>query len=218
MAQLAPSGASKEALAGAPEGGGSATQAEAAQQRPGGVAGTSQAAAAAPARLPPELAEPPQGQVDPAIQACTRRLHLQLAGHDRDCSCCCFCQVLWCMVACMLQVPYCAAWAARMLGGVVCVTAASAASPSPDPQHATCCPPDAQVRMDHLHRAKATSGKLLTAELRRIRDYKNPDFLEKMVKFHGIVDAGSNFPPHTFNPAGFPREDAYEECVPRPLP
>ena len=70
-----------------------------------------------------------------------------------------------------------------------------------------------QAVMAHLHRAKAASGKLLTAELRRIRDYKNPDFLEKMVAFHRIRDAGSNFPPDVFDPAGFPKEDYYDECA-----
>jgi hypothetical protein len=32
-----------------------------------------------------------------------------------------------------------------------------------------------------------------------------------MVDFHGIADAGSNFPTAAFDPAGFPKEDFYDE-------
>lgn len=68
--------------------------------------------------------------------------------------------------------------------------------------------------MAKLHRVKADTGRLLTAELRRMRAYKNPDFLQKMVQFHGVDDRGSAFDPSVYDPRGFPKEDHFQECAP----
>ena len=59
--------------------------------------------------------------------------------------------------------------------------------------------------------------KRLTEELRRMRAYKNPDFLQKMVLFHGVDDRGSAFGRSVFDPRGFPKEDYYQECAPPDL-
>lgn len=71
-----------------------------------------------------------------------------------------------------------------------------------------------QARVADLHRVKALTGRLLTAELQRMRAYKNPDFLQKMVLFHGVDDRGSAFDKAVFDPRGFPKEDYYQECAP----
>lgn len=71
----------------------------------------------------------------------------------------------------------------------------------------------AQARVAQLCRAKADTGKRLTAELRRMRAYKNPDFLQKMVLYHGVDDRGTNFAPDVFDPRAIPKEDYYQACV-----
>lgn len=60
---------------------------------------------------------------------------------------------------------------------------------------------------------KQRSGKLYTEELRRIRAYRNPDFLQKMVEFFGIQDQGTCFPKDIFDPSSLPKSDFYTECV-----
>lgn len=69
---------------------------------------------------------------------------------------------------------------------------------------------DAQKNVERLMRAKIETGKRITAELRRMRAYKNPDFLQKMVDFFGIEDIGSCYPKEVFDPKGFPKEDYYK--------
>jgi len=68
-----------------------------------------------------------------------------------------------------------------------------------------------QKRVEQLMRAKIDSGRQVTSELRKMRPYKNPDFLQKMVDFFGIEDTGSCYPKEVFDPKGFPKEDNYKE-------
>ncbi len=60
-------------------------------------------------------------------------------------------------------------------------------------------------------RGKAQTGKLFNEELKRMRAYKNPDFLQKMVEHFGIEDIGSCYPKEVFDPTHLPKEDYYKE-------
>ncbi|KAK9906776.1 hypothetical protein WJX75_007776 [Coccomyxa subellipsoidea] len=73
--------------------------------------------------------------------------------------------------------------------------------------------PQVQKNVERLMRAKIETGKRITAELRRMRAYKNPDFLQKMVDFFGIEDIGSCYPKEVFDPKGFPKEDYYKALM-----
>ena len=71
-----------------------------------------------------------------------------------------------------------------------------------------------QATVQRLIEVRQTSNKNITDELRQVRDYKNPDFLQKMVKHFGVHDKGSCFPKDVFDPEALPKEDHYRECDP----
>ena len=75
-----------------------------------------------------------------------------------------------------------------------------------------------QATVQRLIDVRQTSNRNITNELRQVRDYKNPDFLQKMVKHFGVRDKGSCFPKDVFDPDALPREDFYTACVPAILP
>lgn len=47
----------------------------------------------------------------------------------------------------------------------------------------------------------------MVAELRNNRDYRNPNFMEKIVSLFQISQYGSCFPAHVLDPEGMPPED-----------
>ena len=71
-----------------------------------------------------------------------------------------------------------------------------------------------QATVQRLIEVRQTSNRNITNELRQVRDYKNPDFLQKMVKHFGVRDKGSCFPKDVFDPEALPKEDFYTACVP----
>jgi hypothetical protein len=73
-----------------------------------------------------------------------------------------------------------------------------------------------QANVERVMEGKRRSGKLFTEELRRMRAYRNPDFLQKMVEFFGIEDQGTCFPKEIFDPSSLPKEDNYKACVLNP--
>ena len=68
-----------------------------------------------------------------------------------------------------------------------------------------------QAKVESLMKAKMHSGLLVTAQLKKMKPYKNPDFLQKMVEFFGIDHIGSCYPKEVFDPHGFPKEDYYDK-------
>ena len=71
-----------------------------------------------------------------------------------------------------------------------------------------------QATVQRLIEVRQTSNRNITNELRQVRDYKNPDFLQKMVKHFGVRDKGSCFPKDVFDPEALPKEDFYTAYVP----
>ncbi len=65
--------------------------------------------------------------------------------------------------------------------------------------------------------AKLRTGKRITEELRRMRDFRNPDFLQKMVDYFHIDHTGTCFAPGAWDPKSLPAEDFYDRCAGRPL-
>lgn len=49
-------------------------------------------------------------------------------------------------------------------------------------------------------------GRQVKSELRASRQYRNPDFLKKMVEAVDISEAASNFPPELFDPNALHKE------------
>ncbi len=68
-----------------------------------------------------------------------------------------------------------------------------------------------QAKVESLMKAKMHSGMLVTAQLKKMKPYKNPDFLQKMVEFFGIDHIGGCYPKEVFDPHGFPKEDYYDK-------
>ena len=75
-----------------------------------------------------------------------------------------------------------------------------------------------QATVQRLIEVRQTSNRNITNELRQVRDYKTPDFLQKMVKHFGVHDKGSCFPKDVFDPDALPKEDFYTACVAATLP
>ncbi|CAL8462418.1 g1951 [Coccomyxa elongata] len=73
--------------------------------------------------------------------------------------------------------------------------------------------PHVQAKVESLMKAKMHSGMLVTAQLKKMKPYKNPDFLQKMVEFFGIDHIGSCYQKEVFDPHGFPKEDYYDKLM-----
>ena len=69
--------------------------------------------------------------------------------------------------------------------------------------------PVMQAAVQRLIEVAEIKKKNITTELRQVRAYKNPDFLQKMVKHFGVHDKGSCFPKDVFDPDALPKEDYY---------
>lgn len=67
-----------------------------------------------------------------------------------------------------------------------------------------------QATVRNFIEAAEMHNKNITNELRQVRAYKNPDFLQKMVKHFGVHDKGTCFPKDVFDPDALPKEDYYK--------
>ncbi|CAI5479607.1 unnamed protein product [Closterium sp. Yama58-4] len=65
------------------------------------------------------------------------------------------------------------------------------------------------IRYLELKRA----GRSINDALRNSKGYRNPDFMQQVVKHEGIDEHGSCFPKDVFNPLGFDRSDYYDALV-----
>ena len=70
-----------------------------------------------------------------------------------------------------------------------------------------------QARVADFLLRQQRSGKHVSNEIRKNRDYRNPYFLEKMVTFYGIDPLGSAFPREAFDPHGLPPEDSAQALL-----
>lgn len=70
-----------------------------------------------------------------------------------------------------------------------------------------------QARVVELLHKQQLSGKRISTEIRKNRDYRNPYFLEKMVSFYGVDPTGSAFPPEVFDPHALPPEDSAQALL-----
>lgn len=61
--------------------------------------------------------------------------------------------------------------------------------------------------MAELLRRQQSSGKRISIEIRKNRDYRNPYFLEKMVAFYGVDEVATAFSAAVFDPHALPKED-----------
>ena len=55
------------------------------------------------------------------------------------------------------------------------------------------------------------AGKSFNEEVRKKKDYRNPDFLLHAVRYQDIDQIGSCFSKDVFNPHGFDKSDYYDE-------
>ncbi len=69
-----------------------------------------------------------------------------------------------------------------------------------------------QAKVEKLMRMKMATGKRITVELKSMRAYRNPDFLQKMVDFFGIDHTGTCYSPDVWDPKRLPPEDFYDRC------
>lgn len=72
------------------------------------------------------------------------------------------------------------------------------------------CDPKLQEKVANFIRIQREMGRQVKSELRASRQYRNPDFLQKMVEAVDIQEAASNFPPEIFDPFALHKEDYYE--------
>ncbi|KAK3264963.1 hypothetical protein CYMTET_26331 [Cymbomonas tetramitiformis] len=56
-------------------------------------------------------------------------------------------------------------------------------------------------------------GRSINAELRKLKDYRNPDFLNKIVTFFKIEEFHTLFPPEICDPTGYDPSDYYDQLA-----
>lgn len=72
------------------------------------------------------------------------------------------------------------------------------------------CDPAKQSRVAKLIETQQRTGKTIIAEVRKNRDYRNPDFLAKLVEHFDVDESGTAFGKDIFDPHGLPKADYYE--------
>ena len=60
-------------------------------------------------------------------------------------------------------------------------------------------------------------GRSINSELRKSKGYRNPDFLQKIVKHFDIKEQWSHFPTNVFDPTGYPPDDYFDKLGTFPL-
>jgi len=71
------------------------------------------------------------------------------------------------------------------------------------------CDPEVQDRVRRWLALQA-QGRHLITELRKSRDYRNPEFFKKMVEYWEIDEHGTLFPQEVFDPGALPLSDSLE--------
>ncbi|GFP89615.1 sap30-binding protein [Phtheirospermum japonicum] len=74
------------------------------------------------------------------------------------------------------------------------------------------CSEDLQVRIIKFLVLK-TTGRSFNSEVRKKKEYRNPDFLLHAVTYQAIDQIGSCFPKDVFDPHGYAESDFYDELV-----
>ncbi|KAL3651192.1 hypothetical protein CASFOL_004194 [Castilleja foliolosa] len=72
------------------------------------------------------------------------------------------------------------------------------------------CSEDLQVRIAKFIGLK-TTGRSFNSEVRKKKEYRNPDFLLHAVTYQAIDQIGSCFPKDVFDPHGYAESDFYDE-------
>jgi len=75
------------------------------------------------------------------------------------------------------------------------------------------CTPELQQRIKEYLKLAREKGYNLTANLKRKKEFGNPQILQKVVDFFSIDDIESNYPPELFSPHGYSHEHYYDELV-----
>lgn len=73
------------------------------------------------------------------------------------------------------------------------------------------CDPALASRVASWLQVQRTHSRNLKEELRKMRDYRNPEFFKKMVEYLEIEPYASAFNPEVFDPEGIREEDRLEE-------
>lgn len=73
-------------------------------------------------------------------------------------------------------------------------------------------PPDAALfaKVVKFHEHKR-AGKSINRNLRRSKEFKNPDILTKLVELVGISEIGTNYPPSLWDPFAYQPTDYFKE-------
>ncbi|KAK9843359.1 hypothetical protein WJX74_010864 [Apatococcus lobatus] len=69
------------------------------------------------------------------------------------------------------------------------------------------CSPTLQALITNLLKTQRERGQTLNHAMKSHRDYRNPNFLQKMVEFCDIQQYGSCYPVHLWDPTALPPED-----------
>jgi len=116
--------------------------------------------------------------------------------------------------------------------GRVCITTVETTPPAPatptsslsfslSPSHAiNLLPPPATAQPDEklviklkkYHDIRST-GKTINQQLKSSKAFRNPDILEKLVVYCDILEIGSNYPKHLFDPEGYTESDFYDSLA-----
>ncbi|GBG81274.1 hypothetical protein CBR_g31948 [Chara braunii] len=93
---------------------------------------------------------------------------------------------------------------------------ASARRDVEDPLESFLPPPTTEKCPEHLQRKfkdfldLKASGVDFNKSIMEKKDYRNPDFLERVVRYHNIDEKGSCYPKDKFNPHGYDPNDYYD--------
>mmetsp|Transcript_9115 Transcript_9115/g.12079 ORF Transcript_9115/g.12079 Transcript_9115/m.12079 type:complete len:444 (-) Transcript_9115:175-1506(-) len=75
------------------------------------------------------------------------------------------------------------------------------------------CKPELQQRITEYLNLAREKGYNLTENLKKKKEFGNPQILQKVVDFFGIDDIQTNYPKEIYNPHGYQKEDFYDELV-----
>ncbi|KXZ44393.1 hypothetical protein GPECTOR_68g364 [Gonium pectorale] len=77
----------------------------------------------------------------------------------------------------------------------------------------TSCSDQLQAKFaQYLHNLR-TKGISLTDSIMNRKDFRNPDFLQKLVEHFHVQEHGSAFPPDVFDPTSLPQEDTIDQLL-----
>ncbi|EFJ46830.1 hypothetical protein VOLCADRAFT_105349 [Volvox carteri f. nagariensis] len=77
----------------------------------------------------------------------------------------------------------------------------------------TTCPEELQARFSQYLDKLRSKGISLTDSITHRKDFRNPDFLQKLVDHFHVQEHGSAFPPDVFDPDSLPPEDIIDQLI-----